>query len=122
MPGNQRDVLPWLQAMDIFVLPSYANEGVPQAIMQAMLCGLPVISTPVGSIGEIITHGSTGVLVPPKDTDSLLRALEDLAADASLQNRLGTEARRFALAHFGLDPMLDSMEKVFAGAIAAPRR
>jgi len=122
MPGDQRDVLPWLQAMDIFVLPSYANEGVPQAIMQAMLCALPVVTTPIGSIGEIVTHDSTGLMVKPKDTDDLWQALEKLAADASLRNRLGAQARQFALAHFGLAPMLDKMEKVFAGAIAAPRR
>jgi len=122
MPGDQRDVLPWLQAMDIFVLPSYASEGVPQAIMQAMLCGLPVVTTPVGSIGEIVTHDATGLMVKPKDADELWQALEKLAADASLRNRLGTQARQFALAHFGLDPMLDKMEKIFAGAMAAPRR
>jgi glycosyltransferase involved in cell wall biosynthesis len=50
MPGNQADVAPWLAALDVFALPSYANEGVPQAIMQAQASGLPVISTPVGSI------------------------------------------------------------------------
>ncbi|MEO7760537.1 MAG: glycosyltransferase family 4 protein, partial [Casimicrobiaceae bacterium] len=42
MPGNQNDVTPWLQSMDVFALPSYANEGIPQALMQAMACGLPV--------------------------------------------------------------------------------
>ncbi|MBI5782467.1 MAG: glycosyltransferase family 4 protein [Gammaproteobacteria bacterium] len=122
MQGDQRDVLPWLQAMDIFVLPSYANEGVPQAIMQAMLCALPVVTTPIGSIGEIVTHDSTGLMVKPKDADDLWQALEKLAADASLRNRLGAQARQFALAHFGLDPMLDKMEKIFAGAMAASRR
>ena len=122
MPGNQRDVLPWLQALDIFVLPSYANEGVPQAIMQAMLCALPVVTTPIGSIGEIIAHDSTGLMVRPRDADDLWQALEKLAVDASLRNRLGTQARQFALAHFGLEPMLDKMERVFAGAMAARHR
>ena len=121
MAGDQRDVLPWLQAMDIFVLPSYANEGVPQAIMQAMLCALPVATTPVGSIGEIVKHDFTGLIVKPKDADDLWQALEKLAADASLRNRLGNQARQFALAHFGLDPMLDKMEKIFAGAMAETR-
>ncbi|MEK7207288.1 MAG: glycosyltransferase family 4 protein, partial [Pseudomonadota bacterium] len=122
MPGNQRDVLPWLQALDIFVLPSYANEGVPQAIMQAMLCALPVVTTPIGSIGEIITHDATGLLVRPKDTDDLTRALEKLAHDVALRHHLGANARRFALERFGLDPMLDRMEAVFTRAIAARRR
>jgi glycosyltransferase involved in cell wall biosynthesis len=90
--------------------------------MQAMLCALPVVTTPIGSIGEIVTHDATGLLVRPKDAEELWQALERLAADASLRNRLGAQARQFALAHFGLDPMLDKMEKIFAGAMAAPRR
>lgn len=118
MPGNQGDVLPWLQAMDIFVLPSYANEGVPQAILQAMACGLSVVSTPIGSIGEIVAHDVTGLMVRPKDADDLRQALERLAGDAGLRGRLGTEARRLACERFGLEMMLDRMEEVFAGAIA----
>ena len=46
--GNQADVVPWLQALDVFALPSYANEGVPQALIQAMLVGLPCVTTNVG--------------------------------------------------------------------------
>ena len=48
LAGRQDAVEPWFQAMDVFCLPSYANEGVPQAVVQAMLCGLPVVTTPVG--------------------------------------------------------------------------
>ncbi|HRE14436.1 MAG TPA: glycosyltransferase, partial [Usitatibacteraceae bacterium] len=51
-----------LPAFDLFCLPSYANEGVPQALMQAMACGLPVVTTPVGSIDEIVEDGVTGVM------------------------------------------------------------
>ena len=46
--------MPWLQALDLFALPSYGEEGVPQAIMQAMACGIPVVSTPVGAITEAV--------------------------------------------------------------------
>src|SRR6185369_16226472 len=54
MAGNQADVVPWLRALDAFALPSYANEGVPQALMQAMAVGIPVVTTPVGAIGELV--------------------------------------------------------------------
>ncbi|NDP44038.1 MAG: glycosyltransferase family 4 protein, partial [Aromatoleum sp.] len=59
--GQQDDVAPWLQAFDLFTLPSYGEEGVPQAIMQAMACGLPVVSTPVGAIAEAVDAGVTGL-------------------------------------------------------------
>ncbi|HEY5636219.1 MAG TPA: glycosyltransferase family 4 protein, partial [Burkholderiales bacterium] len=80
--GQQADVVPWLQAFDLFVLPSWANEGVPQAIQQAMACGLPVVTTAVGAIGEIVTDAETGVFVPGKDSAAIAGALTRLLADA----------------------------------------
>lgn len=113
MPGNQQDVLPWLQALDIFVLPSYANEGVPQALMQAMACGLPVVSTDVGGIAEIVTPGVTGVLVAPQDVAALQAALEALLADRARRAALGAAAAQRARGHFGIERMLDAMEALF---------
>lgn len=116
MPGNQRDVLPWLQALDIFVLPSYANEGVPQAILQAMLCALPIISTPIGSILEAIQHEQTGLIVEPKNAQQLHAAIDRLLHDAQLCITLGAAARKQAQEKFGLDAMLDKMEIIFGSA------
>lgn len=73
--GEQSDVLPYLQSMDCFVLPSYANEGVPQAMLQAMAVGLPIISCPIGGIPETLDHYSAATLVPPKDVDALSLAM-----------------------------------------------
>ncbi len=72
--GDRADVEEWLRAFDVFCLPSYANEGVPQALMQAMACGLPVLTTPVGSIEEIVHDGVTGILVPPRIREASRRA------------------------------------------------
>lgn len=116
MPGNQRDVLPWLQALDIFVLPSYANEGVPQAILQAMLCGLPVISTPIGSILEAILPEQTGLIVEPKNAQQLQEAIHRLLLDPELCKTLGSAARTRAQEKFGLEAMLDKMEVIFNNA------
>ena len=116
MPGNQENVTPWLQAMDVFVLPSYANEGVPQALLQAMACGLAVITTPVGSILEAVTQEQTGLIVEPRQAEPLRLAIERLLHDEALRTRLGEAARRKALAHFGIAAMLDKMEHVFYSA------
>lgn len=116
--GNQKDVPPWLQSFDLFVLPSYANEGVPQALMQAMACGLPVISTPVGSIDEIVTDGETGLMVMPQDVVSLRAAIERLKADTTLRTALGEAALERARERFGADLMVARMERIFALAAA----
>jgi glycosyltransferase involved in cell wall biosynthesis len=114
--GNQRDVVPWLQAFDIFCLPSYANEGVPQALMQAMACGLPVVSTPVGSIAELVADGKTGILVPPADPTALRQALEKLIDDAPRRRALGEAALAHARTHLGDAVMVDAMIRVFEQA------
>ena len=114
--GNQADVRPWLHALDVFALPSYANEGVPQSLVQAMLSGLPCISTPVGSIAEAAIDGQTALMVPPEDTPALATALGRLLDDASLRECLGAAARAHCAARFSLEAMLDAMERVFADA------
>lgn len=111
--GHQDNAERWLQALDIFCLPSYANEGVPQAILQAMLTGLPVVTTAVGSIGEVVTHETTGLIVPREHPERLAAALQRLIAEPALAARLGAAARAEAVKRFGLEPMLDGMERVF---------
>jgi len=111
--GNQTDVVPWLQALDVFVLPSWGIEGVPQSIMQAMSCGLPVIATTVGSIGEAVSKGETGLLVPPQAASELASALRTLLEDASLRSRFGAAGRAKAITQFPIERMLDRMENVF---------
>ncbi len=117
--GNQADVAPWLQAFDIFCLPSYANEGVPQSLMQAMACGLPVVTTPVGSIEEIVTEGETGLLVAPEDSLRLREAIERLLADPGLRASLGRRAAEVARARFGEERMVERMVTVFREVAAS---
>ncbi|MEP6908769.1 MAG: glycosyltransferase, partial [Pseudoxanthomonas sp.] len=109
----------WLRAMDLFVLPSYANEGVPQALMQAMMTGLPCITTDVGAIGEVAFDGKTALLVPPQDSAALTEALVRLIDSPSLREGLGRQARAFALSQCTLVAMCDAMEQVFQRAQAA---
>ena len=112
--GRQAQPELWLQALDVFCLPSYANEGVPQAIVQAMLTGLPVVTTPVGSITEAISDGATGIIASPKNPDSLLRALSLVVADLDSAAQLGRLARERAIAEFGIEHMVTKMETIFS--------
>lgn len=119
--GQQEDVVPWLQALDLFTLPSYGEEGVPQAIMQAMACALPVVSTPVGAIGEAVDDGVTGTLVTPRSAEALAAGLVQLRDDAALRARFGAAGRERAVRNFGIDRMLDRMEAVFRDALRERR-
>jgi glycosyltransferase involved in cell wall biosynthesis len=116
LAGNRADVRPWLRAFDVFALPSYANEGVPQALVQAMLCALPCVTTDVGSIGEVARDGDTAIVVRPRDAAGLQNGLERLLADAGLRAHLGERARAHCARHCGVETMLDRMEAVFRTA------
>ena len=111
--GNQREVLPWLQALDIFVLPSYANEGVPQALIQAMLAGLPCVTTHAGSIAELAIHEKTALVVPAQDALALRSAIQTLLLEEPLRKALGAAARAHCSERFSYERMLDSMEKIY---------
>jgi len=120
--GNQDNVLPWLQSLDVFALPSYANEGVPQALVQAMLCALPCVTTAAGSIGEIARDGTTAIVVRTEDAADLKRGLERALSDAKLCERLGIAAREYCAANLGVETMLNRMERVFLEATRVPTR
>lgn len=112
--GNQENVVPWLQAMDIFALPSFGNEGVPQGLMQAMLCELPIISTNVGSIAEILQDGVNGMRVKEKDVESLTQALRILSASESKRNIFGQNGRQLIFQKsMGFACMINNMQDIF---------
>ena len=111
--GNQDNVPEWLSAFDIFTLPSYGNEGVPQGIMQAMACGLPVVCTSVGAISEAVQDGQTGIMVATRNPQSLADGLAALMSDETARAQMGEAGHSFAREQFGVDVMLDKMEAVF---------
>lgn len=111
--GQQDDVAPWLQAFDVFALPSTGNEGVPQALVQAMACERPVVTTSVGAIPELVQHAKTGLLIEPEDARALAEAISTLLDDRDFSAGLGRQAREFVRLRLSADFMLDAMEQVF---------
>jgi len=91
-----------LAAADVFCLPSFA-EGVPVSLMEAMASGLPVVTTPIAGIPELV-DASSGVLVPPGRADLLADALADLAADPERRARLGRAGRAKVEAEYAALP------------------
>lgn len=95
-----------LQESDVFVLPSY-HEGVPMALLEAMAFGLPLVTTPVGGIPDVVTDGVEGLMIHPGDIAHLQAAMASLVDDEPLRLTLGQRARRRAE---GLDVSRYSME------------
>ena len=102
----------------MFALPSYANEGVPQALLQAMFAGVPCVTTDAGAIPEIARHRETALVVRKEDAGALAAGLDTLLRDAELRNRLAAAARAYVVPRFGLPAMLDRMEAAFRRALA----
>jgi glycosyltransferase involved in cell wall biosynthesis len=85
----------WISASDCIVLPSL-SEGLPTILPEAMLCGIPVIATPVGGIPEIIRDAETGLLVECRDSRGLAQSIEQLLWDDALARRIAARAQEFA--------------------------
>jgi glycosyltransferase involved in cell wall biosynthesis len=90
-----------LAQADIFCLPSY-REGVPNALLEAAACGLPIVTTDVPGCRDVVTHGLNGLLVPVRNAPVLAEALEALLSDARLRHRMGAAGREIAVNKFGL--------------------
>ena len=117
--GQQDDVAPWLRALDVFALPSYANEGVPQALLQAMFAGVACVTTDAGAIPEIARDDETALVVAKEDAPALGRGLDALLADAALRAPARRQRARAGRARAtDLPAMLDRMEAVFRRALA----
>jgi len=97
--GARQDTFDLLAAMDVFVLPSL-HEGVPMALLEAMILGKAVVATAVGGVPEVIENRVTGLLVPSRDDRALADACLELAADERLARSLGLEARRAVAERF----------------------
>jgi glycosyltransferase involved in cell wall biosynthesis len=113
LAGFRDQVEPWFALMDVFVLASYANEGVPQSLLQALAMARPVVGTTVGGIPEVIVEGDTGLLVSPKDPQGLARAMGRLLADVDLRQELGRRGRQLVVEKFSMEQMAAEIEAVY---------
>ncbi len=95
--GYRNDIAAVLAAADIFVLPSHF-EGLPMSVIEAMLCGLPVVASDIRGPREQVVPEETGLLVPPAQAAPLAAALARLASDAGTRARMGQAGRQRALA------------------------
>ena len=109
--GWQSDIEKVLSAADIVLLTS-DNEGTPLSLIQAGMAGLPVVTTNVGSVPEVVLDGVTGIITD-LDVQEIANALEKLARDEALRERLGLAAQEFTLANFGVGRLVHDHEELY---------
>ncbi|RMF55783.1 glycosyltransferase family 1 protein [Candidatus Woesearchaeota archaeon] len=110
LAGSTDNVVPFLQAMDVFVLPSL-TETSSLATMEAMACGLPVVATPVGYVKSYVKNGYNGYLFPLRNSYALYTRLRSLLKNDSLRSKLGRNARATATQRFRWK---DTKEKIIS--------
>lgn len=115
---GQDDLLAHYAAADLFCLPSFA-EGIPVVAMEAMAMELPVVTTRVMGIPELVEDGIQGLLVPPGRADALTNALERLVRDPELRRRLGAAGREKVRADYDVARSAAAMRSVLAAEIGA---
>lgn len=110
--GERDDVVQWLSAFDVFALPSLW-EGLPNALLEAMAFGLPVVASNVDGVAEAVEDGKSGLLVPARNPAALAAALLRLASDPPLRARLGEAARKLIAERFTLPRMISEYEGAY---------
>jgi glycosyltransferase involved in cell wall biosynthesis len=111
--GERPDVERWLPHFDLFALSS-REEGIPNALLEAMAAGRPVVATAVGGTPEVVVDGLTGVLVPPGDPSALRAALERLLERPEDARRMGQLAAARAREEYGIERMVRRHEELYA--------
>jgi glycosyltransferase involved in cell wall biosynthesis len=109
--GWQSDIERVLSSADMVVLTS-DNEGTPLSLIQAGMAGLPVVTTNVGSVPEVVLDGVTGI-VTGLDVQEIADALEKLVNDKGLRTKLGAAAQEFTLANYGVKRLVHDHEELY---------
>ena len=115
--GTRQDVPRLLTAADTLLLTS-VSEGVPLTVIEAMATGVPVVSTDVGSVADVVSHGVVGLLAPAGDEAALADHLAQLGRDSLLRAAMGVRGRTRAGAEFSEAAMADRYAELFDAAIA----
>jgi glycosyltransferase involved in cell wall biosynthesis len=117
-PGYVADTPSLLGAMDIFMLPSHW-EGLPASVLEAMHAALPIITTCVGGIPELVRDGQEGILIDPANPGAIVEAVIRLSKDSALRVRLAEAARHRAQSLFSIESMVGRTCALYESVLAA---
>jgi len=117
---SQRELVSEFQRADVFALTPHITDdgdrdGVPNVVAEAMACAVPVVSTSVGGVPDLVRHGENGLLAAPHDVDAIAGHLEALLADEPRRRLLGRAARRTVEEAFDMRASARQLARLFAG-------
>jgi glycosyltransferase involved in cell wall biosynthesis len=112
LAGFRPDVLSLHKAFDIFVMSS-VTEGLGTSLLDAMAAGKPIVATDTGGIPEVVIHGETGILVPPRDHDAMAQAIVTLLKNDELRRTMGEAGRARARKMFSAERMVQDTLRVY---------
>ncbi len=116
LPGERADVPRLLPAFDVFALPS-RYEGLPTAIVEAMMCGVPVVATAVNAVADVVVPGETGLLVPPRRPDLMASAVGYLLSSPAAAARMATRAQAQLGDRYGISALRAALAAAYAGPL-----
>jgi glycosyltransferase involved in cell wall biosynthesis len=106
------DKLAFFRDADIFVYPSY-HEGLPNAVMEAMACALPIVATKVGGIPDQVMDGENGILVKPREPAQLAKALAKLSKDKALRREMQVKSYQIAIERYDMNSYISKLVDVY---------
>lgn len=110
--GYQADVSRWLASADLSILPSLF-EGLPMAAMESLASGCPIVATAVDGTPEVVSHGETGLLVPPGDPESLARAVLQMLRHPKNARQMAEAGRRLIFERFSVQQMVRCTQDLY---------
>jgi glycosyltransferase involved in cell wall biosynthesis len=114
LAGERQDVPEILPAFDVFALPS-RYEGLPTAVVEAMVCGIPVVATAVNAVGDVVVPGETGLLVPPQHPDLMADAVRYLLDRPAVAACMALTARARLGERFEVSTLRKALAEAYAG-------
>jgi glycosyltransferase involved in cell wall biosynthesis len=121
LPGSTNNVVPYLQAMDIYCLPSL-TETTSLATLEAMACGVPVIANKVGFVKDYIRPPRNGLFFTGRDSYDLAKKIMLLTSDPDLRHKISAVARKFVEKEFDWDKTAKQLEEIFEDMICEDRK
>ncbi len=119
--GRCRHMPEAIRRASVIVLPTYYGEGLPKILLEAAACGKPIVTTDVRGCRDIVRNGTNGLLVPPRDVQSLTSAMWRLIDQPALRQRMGRAGRALVLREFTAQQVADKTVAIYRTMLGLPR-